>query len=104
MSTPTEDPAVGAARREAAVAIAIWLVAMIATVGLCYRFGYGGDRSPDELSFVLWFPDWIFWGLIVPWLACSALSVWFAFGFMRDVPLEEEPAGGHDLTEEVGSA
>ena len=38
------------------------------------------------------------------WLACTVISVWFAFGFMQDIPLEEETAGEDDLTEEAGRA
>ena len=66
----------------------MWVIAMIYTVGYCYLNGYG--RSAESLSFVLWFPDWVFWGIILPWSICILASVAFAFRFMGDEPLGEE--------------
>jgi hypothetical protein len=88
VKSPAEDTLVRHARREAALALAIWLVAMIYSVGVCYLYGYG--RDPDTLSFVLWFPDWVFWGIVVPWIVCTLVSVVFAFGFMGDESLGDE--------------
>lgn len=76
------------ARREALVAIATWLVALLYSVGYCYRHGY--ERSPENLSFVCGIPDWTFWGIVVPWVSCFLFSVWFALGYMRDAPLSDE--------------
>lgn len=66
----------------------MWLVAMIYSVSYCYAYGYG--RSAESLSFVLWFPDWVFWGVIVPWGICVLGSIPFAFRFMGDEELGEE--------------
>ena len=41
MTRPPEDAVVRAARREAALALGIWLVAMIYTISYCYLHGYG---------------------------------------------------------------
>jgi len=89
------DPVVKAARREALFAGAMWLVAMIYTVTYCYLHGYG--RTLDDLHFVLWFPDWVFWGIVVPWLTCILVSTLFAYRIMGNEPLgpdrqESEPA------------
>jgi hypothetical protein len=83
-----EDAVVRAARREAALALALWVVATLYSVTYCYNYGYG--RSIESLSFVLWFPDWVFWGIVVPWLACALISVVFAFRIMGDEPLGDE--------------
>jgi hypothetical protein len=83
-----EDPVVKAARREACLALAMWIVAMCYTVTYCYLNGYG--RSVESLTFVLWFPDWVFWGIIVPWVLCVVLSIPFAFRWMGDESLGEE--------------
>jgi hypothetical protein len=66
----------------------MWAVAMTYTITYCYLRGYG--RDPASLSFVLWFPDWVFWGIIVPWSICAVGSLVFAFGIMGDEPLGEE--------------
>jgi hypothetical protein len=88
VSLQQEDTLVRRARREAAAALTLWLCAMIYSVGYSYAFGYG--RSAEDLSFILWFPDWVFWGIIVPWTICGLGSIPFAFGFMGDEPLGAE--------------
>ena len=96
MPDPTEHPLIRSARREALVAVAMWFVALVWSVGVCTTYGYvrdpkslsGYGRDPESLTFVLGFPDWVFWGMIVPWAACTAASGWFAFGFMKDEDLD----------------
>lgn len=83
-----EDPVLKSARREALVVLVLWLAAMTYTVTYCYLFGYG--RSLEELTFILGFPDWVFWGIIAPWAVCLVLSYWFSHLFMRDEDLGED--------------
>jgi len=85
VTRPQEDLLVHRARREAALALATWLVAMLYAISYCYTHGYG--RSVEDLTFVLWFPDWVFWGIVVPWGVCVLVSVVFAFRIMGDEPL-----------------
>jgi len=85
---PPEDPVVKASRREALIAIGLWLAAMLYTITYCYANGYG--RPVESLTFVLWFPDWVFWGIVVPWGICILLSTVFAFCVMGDESLGEE--------------
>jgi hypothetical protein len=88
VTSPPEDTLVRHARREAALALAMWLVAMVYTLTYCYLNGYG--RQADSLSFVLWFPDWVFWGIVLPWGICVLGSLVFSFRIMGDEPLGEE--------------
>ena len=88
MIPPQEDPVVTASRREAAAAFAMWLAAMTYTITYCYLHGY--NRAVDTLTFVLWFPDWVFWGIVVPWGLCTIASVIFAFRVMGDESLGED--------------
>lgn len=76
------------ARREALFVGAVWLAAMSYTVGYCFLHGYG--RAWESVTFVLGFPDWVFWGIVVPWAVCFAVSYWFSFWFMRDEDLGTE--------------
>jgi hypothetical protein len=39
---------------------------------------------------VLWFPDWVFWGIVVPWGICILASTVFAFRVMGSESLGEE--------------
>lgn len=84
-----EDPVLASARREATGALVVWLIATVYSVGYSYLFGY--NRSVESLRFVWGVPDWVFWGIVVPWLACLAVSGWFAFVFIQDVDLGKDP-------------
>jgi hypothetical protein len=94
-----EDAAVQTARREAWVVLGIFVSAMVYTVTYCYVSGY--DRPPETLTFVFGFPDWVFWGILVPWGVCLLLSFWFGHTFMRDADLgiSADPAGGEETEE-----
>lgn len=87
MSQVKELPLLKSARREALIAFAIWLATTIYTVGYCCWYGYG--REPESLTFVLGFPDWVFWGIVVPWGLCTILASLFAFFVMTDEDLPE---------------
>jgi hypothetical protein len=86
-----ENPLLRSARREALVSLAAWLSALLYTVGYCYLHGY--RRPLEDLHFVCGFPDWIFWGVVVPWGFWFAFSVWYAFWFMQDTPMDDEGEG-----------
>jgi len=79
------------------MAFGMWAIAMVYTVTYCYLYGYG--RPVEDLTFVLWFPDWVFWGIIAPWLTCVVISVVFAFGIMGDESLGEEVDADFDSME-----
>jgi hypothetical protein len=95
MNRPSEDPVLTSARREALLVFAIWLVACVYSVGFCYRFGY--QRDAATLTYVLGFPDWIFWGVVVPWTVCTALCFVLSYYVITDVDLGEAQAE-EDLT------
>lgn len=90
--SPNEDPVLQSARREATLVLGLWLLAACYTLGYCGWFGYG--RSSASLTFVLGFPDWVFWGIIVPWVICSFLSFVVSNFVMRDEDLGEDAAEG----------
>jgi len=82
-----ELPLLKSAKREAMVALGIWLAATIYSLAYCFKYGYG--RDPESLTYVLGFPDWVFWGLVMPWGACTVVASLFAFCFMIDEELPE---------------
>jgi len=127
-TVPIDDPVLRSARREMIVTFLIAAIAMSWSVGYSYANGYLGDPHTMELvgveeaksntssspvievrdkktgevvrkvRFILGFPDWIVWGVIVPWGLCVGIS--FAFGsiFMQDDELGEDQVeeGGRD--------
>ena len=124
MSRAAEDPIVRSSRREAIVALLLFSVALVYTITYCARYGYpgsspslaGGEFSgvaaADEtaaeppLTFVLGFPSWVFWGIVVPWGVCTVIACWLSFAFIQDEPLEEAapppdaPAAGGEAERE----
>ena len=100
------------ARREAWVVAAVWALALVWSVGYCYLNGYRHDadswvvraglaepRQDDRLERTLGFPHWVFAGIMVPWLLCTAFTVWFGLFGMADDDLgadrDEGDARGH---------
>ena len=65
--------------------LGLWLAAIIYSV--TYLHAAGLRRPVESLTFVLWFPDWVFWGIVVPWLVCTAISIYFALFVIEDDPL-----------------
>jgi len=91
---PSSKGLLASARREAVVAITVWLLVLVYSVGYCYTYGY--DRSPENLTFFFGIPGWIFWGIVVPWVSCFLFSIWFAFGLMQDAPLSDDDASQNE--------
>jgi hypothetical protein len=88
MPASNDDPVLRSARREAIVVFGTWLAAMTYTVTYCYLNGYG--RAPESLTFVLGFPDWVYWGIVAPWSVSILFSLYFGATFTRDEHLGEE--------------
>lgn len=86
-----EDPLLRSARREACVVFGVWLAALLYTIGYCYAFGYGRDSQTPTLWFGV--PDWVLWGIVLPWTLCTLVSWWFGLRFMSDDDLGGEPEG-----------
>jgi hypothetical protein len=98
--------------REAKLLLTVWALALCWTVGYCYLHGYrhppeswavrnglAAPRTADDLQTILGFPDWVFFGIMAPWAACTLFTVIFSLFIMRDDDLgpegEERSAHGH---------
>jgi hypothetical protein len=88
MTDRPEDPVLTSARREAVLVFFIWLIACVYSVTVCFYLGYGRDVT--TLKYVLGFPDWIFWGIVVPWTVCTGLCLVLATFVITDEDLGEE--------------
>jgi hypothetical protein len=97
-STPAKsdiDPLVHSSLREALIVSSIWFAAMVWSITVCWTMGYG--RTKDELKLVFGFPDWIFWGIVVPWLTCTIVSWIFGAWFVRDGELGKDVEDADEL-------
>ena len=72
--------------------MAVWATALAWSVGFAALRGYGRDAA--DIRLVLGMPDWVFWGVLVPWVVCLVFSVWFCFRFMADDDLGRDPDEG----------
>ena len=84
-----EDPRYRVSVKEAWIVLAYWLVFTVVVTGVAWVLG--GNRSADEITFVLGFPAWFFWSGIVASLALSVVPIFLVRSFFSDVDLAEDP-------------
>jgi uncharacterized membrane protein YhdT len=80
-----EDPRYRQANREAWWAIGYWVAFTAVVTGLAWWLGY--EKPAEELAFVLGFPSWFFWSVLVTSLVFSAIPVLIIKRYFEDVPL-----------------
>jgi hypothetical protein len=80
------------ARREGLVIMVVWALALVWSVGYSYLHGY--NRPVNDIRLVFGMPDWVYWGIVVPWAVCLVFTVWFCFVFMSDDDLGRDPDEG----------
>lgn len=104
-----EDPVFRHCLRETRFILALWCCCFVYTVTFCYSQGYlsheplpsstgpgiasvfgpltSWNRSPESLTYPLGLgiPDWVFYGIVLPWLVCLVISIIFcAVFFVED--------------------
>ena len=68
--------------------LAAFVVCLVWSITWCYSFGYP-EADAAAVPKVLGMPSWVFWGVLLPWVAADLFAVWFCFFFMVDDPLGE---------------
>ena len=92
------DPVYVNTRREAIVILCVWAAALLWTVPYCYLNGYHTVTAPEDLKTILGMPDWVLWGVAVPWLIADVVAIGLCLFFIRDDDLGEAHEGA-DLVE-----
>jgi hypothetical protein len=89
------DPVLRSAWPEALVVFALWGTAMVWSVGYCALFAYPAKEklaaAARELTFVFGFPSWVFWGIVLPWVLCAAISFYISRFVMTNEDLGIDP-------------
>jgi hypothetical protein len=85
---PQYDPVYLHARREAVEILAAWAVSLGWSVGFCSLWGYQTDAP---LSMVLGIPSWVFWGIVLPWVAASLFTFYYSLVRMKNDSLDGDP-------------
>ncbi|MEC5127429.1 DUF997 family protein [Verrucomicrobiales bacterium BCK34] len=73
-------------RKELYFMVASWVVFAgwtISYVGL-----KGGAKEGEALRLVWGMPEWVVYGILIPWIFGLGLTVWFALRFMKDTDLD----------------
>lgn len=98
------------ARREAVFVALVLLVSLTWTLGYCYLRGYKHDpqswivrsglavQADKAEKVIVGLPEWVFYGILLPWILCSVLTLGFGLFGMPDDDLgaeaEEEAGNG----------
>jgi hypothetical protein len=80
------------------VVLGFWLVFALWTVLACWRLGYEGPTDPAKMKLVAGMPSWVFWGIVVPWVASMGFTIWFALCFMKDHDLDTDRPDADKMT------
>lgn len=97
LRTHTIDPVFEHSRREAVVILAVFAVFAAYTVGVSYLFGHQSPyEDPRPLKTTFGMPSWVFWGIVLPWLAANIITAWFCFFFMK-----HDDLGQDDIREDL---
>lgn len=84
------DPVFTNSYREAVVIIVLFVLFMFWTVGISFWLGVREDVSDVEAISLVWgMPQWVFYGVFLPWMLVNVISVWFCFGLMKTDDLSE---------------
>ena len=108
-----DDPIYRNSLREARFILAVWVVCFLWTVSYCYFNGYlshepltsstgpgvanllgpleSFNRDPESLTYPLdlGIPDWVFYGILMPWVICVVLSFWYGLFMFTEDDLSE---------------
>jgi hypothetical protein len=83
------------ARREAALILAVWAGLLVWVVGASWGRGYG--RPPEDFRSILGMPDWILWGVALPWLVATLLTLVIGARVLKsDALAEPEERAGNE--------
>ena len=87
-------------RKELWFMLVSWAVFLIWT--LSYNSTHAFDMEKSGIDPIIGMPQWVFFGILVPWVAALVLTICFAMFFMKDTELldvESEQASSDDSTE-----
>ncbi|GLU50513.1 YhdT family protein [Nocardiopsis ansamitocini] len=83
-----EDPRYRVAGKELMIALGYWLAFTVTVTATAWILG--GNKSADELTFILGFPTWFFWSVPVTCFAFSAIAYFLVHRYFTDVPLSAD--------------
>ena len=89
-SKPKWDPVYLHSLREAQVILSVFAIFGCVVLMVSFQLGARDVEDPGYLKLVFGLPHWIFWGVVLPWLAANLVTAWFCFGYMQNDELADE--------------
>lgn len=86
-----DDPVFRNTRREALLILVIWGITLCWVVPYSIINGYAPPQSPEELKLVWGMPEWIFYGVALPWIIASAVTFGLCLFVIQDDDLGVAP-------------
>lgn len=87
------DPVFVHSRREAWVIMGVFLLFGVYSISASFLLGrVPEDGNLSEIRTMFGMPNWVAWGVLLPWLLANIVTAWFCFGFMKNDPLDDEVA------------
>lgn len=83
------DPIFVTGLREAKWILFMWLCCFIWTMSYCINNGYQTEVDPANFPTVFGIPEWVAWGIGLPWIIANVVTIAFCFGYMQDGDLED---------------
>jgi hypothetical protein len=93
MSESNNDTTLRHARRETMFVVAVWAVALVWTLSV--SFWRGLDPDPKDLHYGI--PGWVWLGVLLPWLICTLVTIYFCLHIVSDDDLGEERPEANDV-------
>lgn len=63
-----------------------------------------GPRPGEEIVTVLGMPRWVFFGVVLPWVAACGFTLWFTMFYMKDTDLDPDRGTDDDSSQEPSQA
>ncbi len=83
--------------RETRVLLIGFVVFLGWTIGSSMLTGYGTDVEIVS-SRTLGMPSWVFWSVLIPWIAATLFTFWFAWFYMANDSLVSDVATNESLS------
>ncbi|MEZ5943636.1 MAG: DUF997 family protein [Planctomycetaceae bacterium] len=101
MSPPRcDDPVFLNTRREALLILMLWFLCLCWVVPYSVLYGYDRPAPGEEIPLVWGMPSWVFYGVALPWMSASAISIFMCLFVIKDDDLglspEEIEAAGNE--------
>lgn len=63
--------------------VGVFVTALYIALSSAISYALGYNRDPNTIKLILGFPDWIFWGVLIPWVVIVTFTVIYGLIIME---------------------